>query len=176
MTRSARNLPVEQHSSLGLVHVDLQNGRHSPFDSVDFRRHYVVRGNRSLTNFGGIRAMSQDPKNLGFATRAIHAGQDADPPPARPSCPFMRRPRIPKLASGSTRLRVLAQRESTRTALETCLAALEGGERGLAFASGLAATTAVFATCSSRATKSRPRPISMAGPFGCSTAYSKAGD
>src|SRR5262249_42467262 len=32
----------------------------------------------------------------------------------------------------------------TRTALETCLAALEGGERGLAFASGLAATTAVL--------------------------------
>jgi cystathionine beta-lyase/cystathionine gamma-synthase len=33
----------------------------------------------------------------------------------------------------------------TRTALETCLAALEGGERALAFASGLAATTAVLA-------------------------------
>jgi cystathionine gamma-lyase len=32
----------------------------------------------------------------------------------------------------------------TRAALETCLAALEGGERGLAFASGLAATTAVL--------------------------------
>jgi len=32
----------------------------------------------------------------------------------------------------------------TRTALERCLASLEGGERGLAFASGLAATTAVF--------------------------------
>src|SRR5207247_6213810 len=36
----------------------------------------------------------------------------------------------------------------TRKALETCLAALEGGDltdiRGLAFASGLAATTAVF--------------------------------
>src|SRR5204862_5504179 len=33
----------------------------------------------------------------------------------------------------------------TRAALETCLAALEEGERGLAFASGLAATTAVLA-------------------------------
>ena len=32
----------------------------------------------------------------------------------------------------------------TRTALETCLASLEGGERALAFASGLAATTAVL--------------------------------
>jgi cystathionine gamma-lyase len=32
----------------------------------------------------------------------------------------------------------------TRTALETCLASLERGERGLAFASGLAATTAVL--------------------------------
>src|SRR5207244_9005098 len=32
----------------------------------------------------------------------------------------------------------------TRTALETCLASLEGGDRGLAFASGLAATTAVL--------------------------------
>ena len=34
----------------------------------------------------------------------------------------------------------------TRTALETCLAALEGSERALAFASGLAATTAVLST------------------------------
>jgi cystathionine gamma-lyase len=34
----------------------------------------------------------------------------------------------------------------TRTALETCLAALEGGERALAFASGLAASNAVLAT------------------------------
>ena len=34
----------------------------------------------------------------------------------------------------------------TRAALETCLAALEGGERALAFASGLAATTAVLST------------------------------
>jgi cystathionine beta-lyase/cystathionine gamma-synthase len=34
----------------------------------------------------------------------------------------------------------------TRSALETCLAALEGGERALAFASGLAATTAVLST------------------------------
>ena len=32
----------------------------------------------------------------------------------------------------------------TRTALETCLASLEEGERGLAFASGLAATTNVW--------------------------------
>src|SRR5581483_10328894 len=32
----------------------------------------------------------------------------------------------------------------TRTALETCLASLEGGERGLALASGLAATPAVL--------------------------------
>src|SRR5262249_12878661 len=34
----------------------------------------------------------------------------------------------------------------TRTALETCLAALENAERALAFASGLAATTAVLST------------------------------
>ena len=34
----------------------------------------------------------------------------------------------------------------TRTALETCLAALENGEQALAFASGLAATTAVLST------------------------------
>src|SRR5262249_17006352 len=33
----------------------------------------------------------------------------------------------------------------TRAALEACLASLEEGEQGLAFASGLAATTAVFA-------------------------------
>ena len=34
----------------------------------------------------------------------------------------------------------------TRTALETCLAALEGGARGLAFASGLAAEDTLLRT------------------------------
>ncbi|GAA4964544.1 hypothetical protein GCM10023238_35230 [Streptomyces heliomycini] len=40
----------------------------------------------------------------------------------------------------------------TRTALEENLAALEGGRRGLAFASGLAAETACCARCSAPAT------------------------
>ena len=35
----------------------------------------------------------------------------------------------------------------TRTALETCLASLEEGDHGLAFASGLAATTAACSRC-----------------------------
>jgi cystathionine gamma-synthase len=81
----------------------------------------------------------------GFETLAIHAGQDPDPNTGAVVVPI-------SLAS------TFAQREvgvhqgfeysrsgnPTRAALETCLAALEGADHGLAFASGLAAEDAVL--------------------------------
>ena len=72
-----------------------------------------------------------------------------------------RRPRPASTRATSTR----RSGNPTRTALETCLAALEGGERGLAFASGLAATTAVFGACSGPATRSPPSADLYGGTF-----------
>jgi cystathionine gamma-lyase len=82
----------------------------------------------------------------GFSTRAIHAGQDADPATGATVVPIYATSTYTQAAPGQHKgYEYSRSGNPTRTALETCLAALEGGERGLAFASGLAATTAVLA-------------------------------
>jgi cystathionine gamma-lyase len=89
--------------------------------------------------------MSAEKGNYGFATRAIHAGQDADPATGATVVPIYATSTYTQAAPGQHKgYEYSRSGNPTRTALETCLAALEGGERGLAFASGLAATTAVF--------------------------------
>jgi cystathionine beta-lyase/cystathionine gamma-synthase len=85
-------------------------------------------------------------KDAGFATRAIHAGQDADPATGATIVPIYATSTYTQAGIGQHKgYEYSRSGNPTRTALETCLAALEEGERGLAFASGLAATTAVFA-------------------------------
>jgi cystathionine gamma-lyase len=82
----------------------------------------------------------------GFATLAIHAGQDADPATGATVVPIYATSTYTQEAPGHHKgYEYSRSGNPTRTALETCLAALEGGERGLAFASGLAASTAVLA-------------------------------
>jgi cystathionine gamma-lyase len=88
----------------------------------------------------------QDSRSFqGFATRAIHAGQDADPATGATVVPIYATSTYTQEAPGRHKgYEYSRSGNPTRTALETCLAALEEGERGLAFASGLAATAAVF--------------------------------
>ncbi|MEI7688473.1 MAG: cystathionine gamma-synthase, partial [Planctomycetota bacterium] len=82
----------------------------------------------------------------GFATRAIHVGQDADPATGATVVPIYATSTYTQAAPGQHKgYEYSRSGNPTRTALETCLASLEGGERGLAFASGLAASTAVLA-------------------------------
>ena len=82
----------------------------------------------------------------GFSTRAIHAGQDADPTTGATVVPIYATSTYTQAAPGDHKgYEYSRSGNPTRTALETALAALEEGECGLAFASGLAATTAVFA-------------------------------
>src|SRR5436189_2638789 len=84
---------------------------------------------------------------VGFATRAIHAGQDPDPATGATVVPIYATSTYTQAAVGQHKgYEYSRSGNPTRTALETCLAALEEGERGLAFASGLAATTAVLST------------------------------
>src|SRR6266576_1461951 len=81
----------------------------------------------------------------GFSTRAIHAGQDADPATGATVVPIYATSTYTQAGPGDHKgYEYSRSGNPTRTALETCLAALEGGERGLAFASGLAATPAVL--------------------------------
>ena len=89
--------------------------------------------------------MDESVTAQGFATRAIHAGQPADPATGATVVPIYATSTYTQAAPGDHKgYEYSRSGNPTRTALETCLAALEGGDRGLAFASGLAATTAVF--------------------------------
>jgi cystathionine gamma-lyase len=89
--------------------------------------------------------MKQDPSQPGFATLAIHAGQDPDPATGAVITPIYATSTYHQEAPGQHKgYEYSRSGNPTRAALEACLAALEGGERGLAFASGLAATTAVL--------------------------------
>ncbi|HZU34780.1 MAG TPA: cystathionine gamma-synthase [Gemmataceae bacterium] len=89
--------------------------------------------------------MTFDPTGHGFSTRAIHAGQDADPATGATVVPIYATSTYTQEAPGHHKgYEYSRSGNPTRTALETCLASLEGGERGLAFASGLAASTAVL--------------------------------
>ncbi|MBX9627709.1 MAG: cystathionine gamma-synthase [Gemmataceae bacterium] len=86
-----------------------------------------------------------DHATHGFSTRAIHAGQDPDPATGATVVPIYATSTYTQAAPGDHKgYEYSRSGNPTRAALETALAALEGGERGLAFASGLAATTAVF--------------------------------
>ena len=87
------------------------------------------------------------PSEHSFATRAIHAGQDPDPATGATIVPIYATSTYTQAAPGQHKgYEYSRSGNPTRTALEACLASLEGGERGLAFASGLAATTAVLLT------------------------------
>ncbi|HEX4612655.1 MAG TPA: cystathionine gamma-synthase [Urbifossiella sp.] len=89
--------------------------------------------------------MSDESAGQGFSTRAIHAGQPADPATGATVVPISVSSTFTQSGPGEHKGYDYARSGNpTRTALETCLAALEGGERGLAFASGLAASTAVL--------------------------------
>lgn len=80
-----------------------------------------------------------------FATRAIHAGQGPDPSTGATIVPIYQTSTFTQSSPGSHKgYEYSRSGNPTRTALETCLASLEGADHGLAFASGLAAETAVF--------------------------------
>jgi cystathionine gamma-synthase len=77
----------------------------------------------------------------GFETLAIHAGQDPDPRTGAVIPPIYATSTYAQDGVGGTREGYEYSRTAnpTRTSLEECLATLEGGSRGLAFASGMAA-------------------------------------
>lgn len=84
------------------------------------------------------------PRRLGFETLAIHAGQEPDPTAGAVTVPVFQTSTYAQEAVNKNKGYDYARTGNpTRTALETCLAALEGGSWGLAFASGMAACDAV---------------------------------
>jgi cystathionine gamma-synthase len=78
----------------------------------------------------------------GFSTNAIHAGQDPDPTTGAVITPVHFSSTFAQDGVGGLRAGYEYSRSAnpTRTALQECLAALEGGRHGVAFGSGMGAT------------------------------------
>lgn len=80
-----------------------------------------------------------------FETIAIHKGQESDPQTGSVIVPIYMTSTYQQEAIGHHKGYEYSRTGNpTRTALERSLAALEDGDYGLAFASGLAATTTVL--------------------------------
>src|SRR5262245_21245586 len=85
------------------------------------------------------------PAKLQFETRAIHVGQEPDPATGAAVVPIYQTSTYVQEDVGRHKGYEYSRTGNpTRTALEACLAALDGGDFGLAFASGCAATSAVM--------------------------------
>jgi cystathionine gamma-lyase len=90
-------------------------------------------------------AMSKKEKSLKFATRTIHAGQSPDPstgaimPPIYATSTYVQK--SPGVHQGYEYSR---SQNPTRHAYERCLADLESGRHGFAFASGMAAIATIL--------------------------------
>ncbi|MEC7917518.1 MAG: PLP-dependent transferase, partial [Pseudomonadota bacterium] len=89
--------------------------------------------------------MNKKKNSTGFETKAIHAGQEPDPStgaimtPIYASSTFVQE--SPGVHKGYDYSRSI---NPTRQALEACIAELENGENGFAFASGMAAAATVL--------------------------------
>ncbi|HVM20953.1 MAG TPA: cystathionine gamma-synthase [Egibacteraceae bacterium] len=85
--------------------------------------------------------------DMGFATRAIHVGQDPDPQTGAVIVPVYQTSTFAQTAVGEHRGWDYARSGNpTRDALQAAIASLEGGRHGFAFASGLAGGDAVLRT------------------------------
>lgn len=86
----------------------------------------------------------QDSSNYGFGTKAIHAGQTADPSTGAIMTPIYQTSTYVQESPGKNKGYSYARgKNPTRVALEGCLAALEGATYGLCFSSGMGAMDAV---------------------------------
>ncbi|UIR57167.1 cystathionine gamma-synthase [Sphingobacterium sp. SRCM116780] len=80
-----------------------------------------------------------------FATKAIHAGQQSDPTTGAVMTPIYQTSTYQQASPGDHKGYEYSRGTNpTRKALEDCLAALENGQHGLAFSSGMAATDCVL--------------------------------
>jgi cystathionine gamma-lyase len=85
------------------------------------------------------------PNRLAFSTRAIHAGQEPDPSTGAVIVPIYATSTYAQESPGVNQGYDYSRSQNpTRMAFERCIADLEGGNQGFAFASGLAAIGTVL--------------------------------
>jgi len=86
-----------------------------------------------------------DSSKLGFGTKAIHAGQEPDPTTGAIMTPIYQTSTYWQESPGNHKGYAYARgKNPTRTALEKCLAELEGAKHALCFSSGMGAIDAVM--------------------------------
>ena len=86
-----------------------------------------------------------DPRRPALGTLAIHAGQSPDPSTGAVMTPIYATSTYVQSSPGQHQgFEYSRSHNPTRFAYERCVAALEGGSRGFAFASGLAATSTIL--------------------------------
>lgn len=99
-----------------------------------------------MTDPDGIRPDKAEPEpHYGFETRAIHAGQEPDPTTGSVIVPIYQTSTYVQERLGRHKGYEYSRTGNpTRTALEKCVASLEDGKYGLAFASGMGAETTIM--------------------------------
>lgn len=89
--------------------------------------------------------MKKENHELGFATRAIHAGQQPDPTTGAIMTPvYLTSTYVQESPGVHKGWEYSRTHNPTRRAYENCMASLESGKYGFAFASGCAATTTIM--------------------------------
>ncbi len=89
--------------------------------------------------------MKGESSGKGFGTRAIHAGQPPEPNTGAIMTPIFQTSTYVQRSPGEhTGYEYSRSQNPTREAMERCLASLEGGRHGVAFASGCAAAATVM--------------------------------
>ncbi len=89
--------------------------------------------------------MQASGKKTGFATRTIHAGQSPDPTTGAVMQPIYATSTYAQESPGKHKGYEYSRTQNpTRMAYERCVADLESGTRGFAFASGMAATATIL--------------------------------
>ena len=89
--------------------------------------------------------MTEISKNIGFETKAIHAGQKPDPTNGAIMTPIYATSTYVQQSPGIHQgYEYSRSHNPTRKALEDCICALENGSKGFAFASGMAAIGTVL--------------------------------
>ncbi len=92
-----------------------------------------------------VNARMNHPKSHGLGTLAIHAGQSPDPSTGAVMTPIYATSTYVQQSPGVHQgFEYSRSHNPTRFAYERCVAALESGQHGYAFASGLAATSTVL--------------------------------
>jgi cystathionine gamma-synthase len=92
-----------------------------------------------------LQSATLESQAVDFETRAIHEGQEPDPSTGAIIVPIYQTSTYVQDAVGEHKGYDYSRAANpTRTALQLCLASLEGAEHGIAFSSGLGATTTLM--------------------------------